>query len=42
LETIGEALADNKRLEVLILKDNKLKWVNYQNFFTNLLPNRSI
>ena len=27
---------------MLILRDNKIKWVNYQNFFTNLMPNRTI
>ena len=29
IETIGEALAENKKLEVLILRDNKIKWINY-------------
>ena len=42
IDTIGEALAENTKLEVLILRDNKIKWVNYQNFFTNLMPNHSI
>lgn len=29
IETLGEALADNKKLEVLVLRDNKIKWVPY-------------
>jgi len=42
IETMGEALAENTKLEVLILRDNKIKWTNYQNFFNNLMPNRTI
>ena len=42
IETIGEALAENNKLEVLVIRDNKLKWTNYQNFLGNLLPNRHI
>ncbi len=42
LETIGEALAENNKLEVLVIRDNKIKWINYQNFFCNLLPNRHV
>lgn len=42
IETIGEALAENARLEVLILRENRIKWVPYQNFFAALLPNRSL
>ena len=29
IETIGYALAENTKLEVLILRDNKIKWVPY-------------
>ena len=42
LETLGEALADNTILEVLILRENKLKWNAYQNFWCAMLPNRTI
>lgn len=42
IETMGEALAENTKLEVLILRDNRIKWVNYQNFFINLIPNHTI
>jgi hypothetical protein len=42
IEILGEALAENKRLEVLVLRDNKIKWVPYQNFWTAILPNRSL
>ena len=42
IETLGEALAENKKLEVLIIRENKLKWVPYQNFWNALLPNKTI
>ena len=29
LETLGDSLAENKKLEVLVLRDNKIKWVPY-------------
>ena len=29
IETIGEALAENNKLEVLVIRDNKIKWINY-------------
>ena len=41
IESIGDALAENKRLEVLVLRDNRIKWVPYQNFWTAIMPNRS-
>ena len=42
LEALGDALAENKKLEVLLLRDNKIKWVSYQNFWTAIMPNRTI
>ena len=42
IECLGEALADNVKLEVLILRDNRIKWLPYQNFWTAMLPNRSL
>ena len=42
IETIGESLAENTKLEVLILRDNRIKWSNYQMFFVNMMPNRTI
>ena len=42
IETIGDSLAENVKLEVLILRDNKIKWTAYQNFFVNMMPNRTI
>ena len=39
LETIAEALAENVKLEVLILKENRIKWIQYQNFWAILMPN---
>ena len=29
IETLGESLADNNKLEVLILRDNRIKWNHY-------------
>lgn len=29
IETLGESLADNTKLEVLILRDNRIKWNHY-------------
>lgn len=42
METIGESLADNNKLEVLILRDNRIKWSSYQNFFVGMMPNRTL
>ena len=42
IESIGDALAENKRLEVLVLRDNRIKWVPYQNFWMAIMPNRTI
>lgn len=42
IETIGEALAENTKLEVLIMRDNKLKWVPFQNFWSNIMPNKTL
>lgn len=39
LETIAYALAENTKLEVLILKENKIKYPQYQTFWTVLMPN---
>ena len=42
METIGESLADNNKLEVLILRDNRIKWSSYKNFFVGMMPNRTL
>lgn len=42
IETIGEALSENTKLEVLILRDNRLKWVPFQNFWSNVMPNKTL
>lgn len=39
LEILGEALSENTKLEVLIMRENRLKWVPYCNFWDNLKPN---
>ena len=36
IETLGDSLAENVNLEVLILKDNRIKWNAYQNFWVAL------
>lgn len=42
LETLGEAISDNTKLEVLILRDNKLKWAPYSAFWDNVRGNTSL
>ena len=42
MEVIGESLAENVKLEVLVLRENKIKWVPYQNFWSFFLPNKTI
>lgn len=42
MEILGEALSENPKLEVLILRENKLKWVPYCNFWENLKGNVSL
>lgn len=42
LEQLGEALAENVKLEVLVLRENRLKWNAYQNFWACLMPNKTI
>lgn len=42
IETLGESLADNTKLEVLILRDNRIKWNHYQAFWTSVMPNRTL
>ena len=42
VEDFGETLAKNNRLEVLIMKENKIKWTSYQKFWSSLMPNKTI
>lgn len=42
LEILGEALSENIKLEVLIMRENKLKWVPYSNFWENIKGNTSL
>ena len=42
IEVIGESLSENVKLEVLVLRENKIKWVPYQNFWDLLLPNKTL
>ena len=42
IESFGEALSSNKKLEVLIMRENKIKWSNYCNFWTLLQPNTTL
>jgi hypothetical protein len=39
LEILGEALSENTRLEVLIMRENRLKWIPYCQFCDNIKPN---
>jgi NLR family CARD domain-containing protein 3 len=39
---MGEALSMNNKLEVLIMRENKIRWNNYCNFWQFLLPNTTI
>jgi hypothetical protein len=42
LEILSEALSENTKLEVLIMRENKLKWVPYCTFWENLRPNTTL
>ena len=42
LEILGEALNDNVKLEVLIMRENKLKWIPYSSFWENMKNNTSL
>lgn len=42
IETMGEALATNNKLEVLIMRENKIKWVQYCNFWNLILTNTTL
>ena len=42
IEVLGEALSYNTKLESLILRDNKIKWVPYSNFWDNIKSNVTI
>ena len=39
---MGEALATNNKLEVLIMRENKIKWVHYCNFWNLILTNTTL
>lgn len=39
---MGETFSENQRLEVLIMRENKLKWVPYANFWENIQNNTSL
>lgn len=42
VEVLGEAIAENTRLEVLIMRENKIKSVPYCSFWKNIKDNRSL
>ena len=42
VEDLGDTLAKNNRLEVLIMKENKIKWTSYQKFWSSMIPNKTI
>ena len=42
LEVLGEAISQNTKLEVLIMRENKLKWQNYCGFWDNMRGNTSL
>jgi len=42
IEILGEALSQNTKLEVLIMRENKLKWVPYSNFWFKMKNNTHI
>ena len=42
IDVIGEALATNTKLEVLIMRENRVKWANYCNFWSQIMPNVSL
>ena len=42
LEILGEALGENVKLEVLIMRENKIKWVPYAAFWENMRNNSNL
>jgi len=42
LEILGEAISENTKIEVMIMRENKLKWVPYSNFWENMKGNTSL
>jgi hypothetical protein len=42
LEVLGEALSKNTELEVLIMRENRLKWIPYAAFYESIKTNTSI
>ena len=42
IETLGEAISENTKLEVLVMRENKLKWSPYSNFWDNVRGNTSL
>jgi len=42
IEIFGEALNENTKIEALIMRENKIKWVPYSNFWENLKNNSSL
>jgi len=42
IEILGEALGSNTKLEVLIMRENKLKWIPYSNFWLNMKKNNHL
>ena len=42
LEILGEAIAENQKMEVLVMRENKLKWVPYASFWENMKNNTSL
>ena len=42
IEILGEALSENTKIEVLIMRENKLKWFPYSSFWDNIKGNSSL
>lgn len=42
LESLSEALSENTKLEALIMRENKLKWMPYCTFWENLKYNTTL
>jgi hypothetical protein len=42
IEVLGDALSENNKMEVLIMRENRIKWIPYCNFWENMKSNVSL
>lgn len=42
LEVLGQALANNTKLEILLMRENRLKWMPYAAFWQSIKANTTL